>query len=306
MSKFKVSAVLEALGTQFKADFQKGLLTVEPDYQKVAMTITANTENVSLGWLSHFPQMQKWVGKRVIKQMQGHGMVLKNELYESTVSVPRVNIEDDNVGLFRPMMQQAAQAAAELPDTLVFGVMKAGKETLCYDGQNFFDTDHPVYQNVDGTGTTDQISNLTTGTVEDAPTWFVLDTTNQIKPFVFLERMKPEFETKFDPSKSDVVFMEDLYLWGIRARSGAGVGMWQLAHMVEKTKLDGESLAKVLTAMQGIKADGGQLLKIRPNLLVVPPALEMTARTLLNSEIINGSTNIWKGRLELVVIPDLA
>ena len=82
--------------------------------------------------------------------------------------------------------------------------------------------------------------------------------------------------------------------------------MWQLAHMVEKTPLTGESLAKVLTAMQGIKADGGQLLKVRPNLLVVPPALEMEARKLLNSEIIDGSTNIWKGRLELFVAHDLA
>ncbi|MEI2260034.1 Mu-like prophage major head subunit gpT family protein [Stenotrophomonas indicatrix] len=30
-----------------------------------------------------------------------------------------------------------------------FSLLKAGASTLCNDGQNFFDTDHPAYANTD-------------------------------------------------------------------------------------------------------------------------------------------------------------
>lgn len=46
-------------------------------------------------------------------------MTLDNKKYESTVGVPREAIEDDQVGLFRNMMAQAGQSAAELPDELI-------------------------------------------------------------------------------------------------------------------------------------------------------------------------------------------
>jgi len=43
------------------------------------------------------------------------------------------------------------ESAATLADDLVWGLLPKGKTTLCYDGQNFFDSDHPVFANNDGT-----------------------------------------------------------------------------------------------------------------------------------------------------------
>ena len=241
------------------------------------------------------------MGERQIQKMQAQGMSIENKTYESTVSIPRTDIEDDQVGLFRPMVQQAGQSAAELPDDLVFGLLKAGKTTLCYDGQNFFDTDHPVYANVDGTGATTNQKNITTGSDSSAPTFYIFDTTNSIKPLIWQERTKPEIETKFDPSKSEKVFMEDVYLWGVRARGAAGFGFWQLAHRVEQTEFTAENIMAVLAEMQSLKGDGGKLLNIRPNVIVVPPSLEFKARQICEGELINGTTNILKGRLKVVV-----
>ena len=97
------------------------------------------------------------------------------------------------------------------------------------------------------------------------------------------------------------MFNEDIYEWGVRARGAAGFGFWQLAHRVEKTELNAENIMKVIAKMQSLKGDGGKLLNIRPNVILVPPALEFQARQICEGDIINGTTNILKGRLKVIV-----
>ncbi|HDL5810277.1 TPA: Mu-like prophage major head subunit gpT family protein [Mannheimia haemolytica] len=303
---FKKSELLKALDTAFRKEFSAGLKVLEPQWGTVAMKVSSSTATNTYAWLGQFPKMQEWVGDRQIKNMQAQGMTIENKLFESTVAVPRTAIEDDQVGLFTPMVKQAAQSAAELPDDLVFSLLKKGKTTLCYDGQNFFDTDHPVYQNVDGTGTSKTQSNITTGSASGKPAFYVLDDSQAIKPLIWQERTTPEIETKFDPSESDHVFMKDQYLWSVRARGNAGFGFWQLIHRVEDSELNSETLEKVLTAMRTLKGDGDKQLNIRPTTLLVPPSLEFAARKLLEAELIDGTTNTLKGVLKVVVNPFIA
>ena len=295
------SAILTAITAAFRKEFQTGLESVKPDYTAVAMTIPSNTATNTYAWLGKFPQMREWVGSRQIEKMNKQAMSLDNKKFEATVGVARTDIEDDQVGMYRPMMAAMGESAAALPDTLVWGLLKKGKTTVGYDGQYFFDTDHPVYEKSDGTGQNTPHSNLTTGTDNDAPTFYVVDDTKTLKPLIFQNRTEPEFETKFDPSKSDRVFMEDEYLYGSRRRCNAGFGLWQLMHMAEKTALTRETLAAIIVKMQKIKADGGYVLNVKPSLLVVPPELEDKARELLEADKINGTTNTFKGRLKLHV-----
>lgn len=295
------TAVLNAITAQFRKEFHAGLEAVKPSYTTIAMTVSSTTAMNTYGWLGKFPQMREWVGERQIGNMAKQAMSLENKKFEATVGVERTDIEDDQVGMYRPMMQAMGESAATLPDTLVWSLLKKGKTTTCYDGQYFFDTDHPVFEKNDGTGANTPTANITVGTATNAPTWYVIDDSKVLKPLIFQDRTAPEFETKFDPAKSDTVFMEDLYLYGSRRRCNAGFGLWQLAHCVEKTELNADNLAKVIAKMMTIKADGGYTLNVNPSLLVVPPSLEQTARTLLNADVINGTTNTFKGRLKLHV-----
>ena len=80
----------------------------------------------------------------MVKSLSESSYQITNKDYESTVGVPRNAIEDDEFGIYGPMMASMAQVAAEHPDTLVFGLLKNGFTTPCYDGQNFFDDEHPV------------------------------------------------------------------------------------------------------------------------------------------------------------------
>lgn len=68
--------------------------------------------------------------------------------------------------------------------------------------------------------------------------------------------------------------------------------------------LSSTTFAAARAAMAAFKDDKGELVGAQGNLLVVPPALEGTARQILNAELINGGeTNVWRGTAELLVLP---
>ena len=57
-------------------------------------------------------------------------------------------------------------------------------------------------------------------------------------------------------------------------------------------------------AMMGYRSDNGRIPGIKPTVLVVPPALESDALTLLNTEYGTAdATNSWKGTAEPIVTP---
>lgn len=63
---------------------------------------------------------------------------------------------------------------------------------------------------------------------------YLFDTSFALKPFIFQDRMSPELTAKTDP-EDDNVFMKNEYLYGVYARYGMGFGLWQMAHVIEKT-----------------------------------------------------------------------
>lgn len=85
-------------------------------------------------------------------------------------------------------------------------------------------------------------------------------------------------------------------------------------HQVEKTtysnkgneRLSRESYKKARAAIMSIRGDKGKSLKLVPDLLVVSPALEETARLILEADQVNGTTNVLKGTAKLLVEPMLA
>lgn len=282
MATFKKSEVLKAIESQFKKDFVTGLSLIKPQWSEIAMKVSSNTKVNTYGILSEFPKMREWVGKRQRKAMQAVGMSIENKLFESTVGIPRVDIEDDQVGLFRPIIQQAGQSAAELPDDLVFALLKKGKTTLCYDGQKFFDTDHPVYDNVDGTGSNTTQSNITTGSSRESATFYLFDTTNAIRPLIWQERTAPEITPRFDPEKSESVWNEDVYEWGVRARGAAGFGFWQLAHCVEQTELTAENIMaenEIVVEIDGKQHDNWKSYDIDSDFLIAADAFRFSIGT---------------------------
>lgn len=67
-----------------------------------------------------------------------------------------------------------------------------------------------------------------------------------------------------------------------------------------------DSYAEARRNMMSIKDENGESLRIIPDTLVVPPALEDTARKILFADQIDGTTNIYKDTAKLLVVPELA
>ncbi|MGJ8523019.1 hypothetical protein R84981_001712 [Carnimonas sp. R-84981] len=302
------SQQVKALFTGYNSAFQKALADTPTDWEKVATQVPSTSASNTYGWLGQFPRLREWVGDRVLKDLQAHGYTLTNRKFESSVGVPRDAIEDDTVGVYTPIFAEMGRAAKTHPDELVFALLKEGVSSLCYDGQNFFDTDHPVYANADGTGDSTSFSNYDAaastdddGNVKesDNPTWYLLDVSRAIKPLIF--QLRRDYALRAMTAMDDeVVFMRDEYRYGVDARVEAGFGFWQFAY-ASKQPLTPENYGKARTAMQGFKADGGRPLGIRPNLLVVPPSLESPARKILVKDESGG--NEWAGTAELLSTP---
>ncbi|MFQ2020670.1 Mu-like prophage major head subunit gpT family protein [Aeromonas veronii] len=292
-------ALLQALFTGFKKNFEDAKGEAPAQYTKIATVIKSTTKSNTYGWLGKFPSLRKWVGDRVIESMKAHGYQIVNEDFEATVAVDRNDIEDDELGIYAPLFQEMGLAAGIHPDELCFGLLGAGFSTPCYDGQYFFDTDHPVYPKADGTGTPVLSANLVVDAGYQGEPWFLLDTSRALKPVIFQDRKPPQLiaMTKVD---DEAVFTRKEFRYGVDCRDAAGFGFWQLA-FANKRALTPDNLWDSFSKMREFQADGGRKLGVKATLLVVPPSLEKLATQMLERELANSSSNELKGKLELVV-----
>lgn len=298
-------AVLSALDTVVRKSFSDKYNETRAAtfYEQVATIVPSSTASNTYSWLKDFPALREWIGARVVKDMEASAYQIVNRLFEATVGVSRVTIDDDQYGHYGLLSANMGQRAAEHPDELVADVMKSGATNLCYDGQNFFDTDHPIAANHDGTGAVTPVSNYVAGA---NPGWFLLDTRGVLKPFIYQERDKPELATKMDPKTSDDVFSTDAYQFGIRVRGNGGYGFWQQARF-SKATLDAAAFDAGVLAMENITADGGRPLGISPNVLCVSPDLRSTAKKLIGNLLIaGGESNPNHEQVEVKVVPWLA
>lgn len=292
-------ALLASLRTGYSKAFQDALAATPTDWEKLATRVPSSSTSNTYGWLNQYPALREWVGARVVKDMAASAYQVQNKLYEGTVGVARTDIEDDNVGVYTPLFAEMGRAAKAHADQLVFALLAAGESTLCYDGQNFFDTDHPVYPNADGTGTAAQVSNLQAGT---DPAWYLLDASRALKPLIFQERTTPELEA-MTASNDEGVFTTDTYRYGIRYRCNAGFGFWQLAYK-SKAALNAANFNAAMAAMMQVKADGGRPMGVKPTHLVVPPALRAQALSLIEAQLTGGGDSNPNYRaVEVVVSP---
>jgi phage major head subunit gpT-like protein len=135
---------LDEIFKNIKTTFQKAFDAAPALWEKVAMLVPSTGSENDYKWLANFPRMRKWVGDKVVKALEAFKYTIVNDDWEATIEVNRNDIEDDNLGVIKPQAEMAGFSAKQLPDEIVFDLVNNGFTNLCYDGQFFFDTDHPV------------------------------------------------------------------------------------------------------------------------------------------------------------------
>lgn len=234
--------VLKQLYVNADASF-KGAYEKTPVWKDmVASTISSSTKTNLYAWAKQIPTLRKFVGERQINNLEGRGYELTNEKYELTIGVSRDDLEDDNLGIYKPQFETMGMQAAKWPDYLLADLLMSGTSHIVFDGQGLFSASHPVDMSDASKGT---YSNLLTS--------------------------KPLTPTNY---------------------------------------------AEARATMRAYKGEDGRAMGVTPSVLVVPPQLEHTALTLMNSEIIaatNGvsaatgsSTNVLRNSAQVLVMNELA
>ena len=291
---------LLTLGVGFNTAFTQGLGQGESLYPRIASRVPSTTGEQEYGWLGKVPNLREWIGDRQVQNISTSSYRIRNKDWELTLGVDRNDIEDDNIGIYAPLFQEMGSSVAAAYDQSVWALLKAGFTTPCYDGQYFFDTDHPVTA-ADGV-TTLSVANTDGGT--GAP-WFLVDDKRTLKPIILQVRKDWQFVPK-DKLDDDNVFHSKKFIYGVDGRYNVGYGFWQYT-WGSKQPLTAATYATARAALMGMTGDNGRPLGIMPRTLIVPPALEDAARQILQNERNElGATNTWRGTADLVVVPWLA
>jgi phage major head subunit gpT-like protein len=293
------AAQIQALKTTLVARFNQGLVSQSDDYKKVAGTLSSSSASNTYAWLSQFPMWRQWVGSRLHKAVSERAYDVPNLKFENTIDIPREAIEDDAFGHYGDIAQSYGESISDLYNTLIFGALNNGFASLCYDGQYFFDFDHPVYANEDGTGAVTNANNLLSGTGES---WFLLCTKKSAKPLYLQHRSMPEFYSVTGMENPDT-FNLDKFSFGGRYRGAAAYGFWQCA-FGSKTALDVNNFNIAYNTMMARKGDGNRIIGIIPDMLVVGPNNRAAADQLINAQFLaSGASNTNYKKVEVLVSP---
>jgi len=290
-----LAAMFDGFNTRFNQAFEGA----QSAYERVSTVMPSTGRNENYGWLAQIPGFREWIGPRVLNSLTGGSYTIKNVPFESTISVSRDDIEDDQYGIFGPLFSEMGRRSKQHPDELIFSLIKNGFVEKGYDGQFFFDTQHPVGNGV--SIPTAPVANTDGG---DGPSWFLLDTSRAIRPFIFQLRRPYNLVAKSD-DRDENVFMLREFVYGVDARCNAGFGLWQLAWGSQQA-LDASSYETARKAMMSFTDDHGKLLGVVPDTLVCGPSNEKAALSLLNAATLaNGASNVYANTAKLIVTPYL-
>jgi phage major head subunit gpT-like protein len=292
-------ANLDAVRTGFHSAFKKGLGQTSSLYTNIATTVPASTKKQDYGWLGKMPNVREWIGPRAVQSLAEHSYSITEKKWELTIGVDRDDIETDNIGVYSPLFEEMGMSIGAHWDTLCWGLLKDGFATDCYDGQSYFDTDHPV---LDANGETVSIANTDGG---NGTPWFLIDDSRVLKPIILQKRKDFNFVAK-DKETDDNVFDQNEFIYGSDARANAGFGFWQFA-WGSKQALDMDHYKAGRVGLAEMKGDYGRPLGLSGKTLVVPPSLEEQGLEIVNAERnAAGATNVYKGTAKLLVVPWLA
>ena len=292
---FTQAQIIEILTVGSNAAYVEGLNTVTPQWDKIATKVPSSGSSELYGWLKDLPGSEECGSDRMLKELGSHGYAIPNNTFEASIKIKREDLEDDKIGKYSVLARAWGRQSQLFPDKESYGLLAAGFSTLCYDGQNYFDTDHPLettpastFSNVVGDPATD------TG----AP-WFLLDNTQILMPIIFQER-RP-FALDFIGATSEYAWFNNFVAQGVDGRHGYGFSFPQIA-IGSKAALDEANFEAGKQLLAGMKKTDGTPLGTMATTLVVGPSNEAAARKIVSREYLdNGESNIYYNNVESVV-----
>lgn len=134
----------QALFTTFNALYQGAYSAVPKFFEDYCTTMPSNTTFQLYHWIAQLPGMKEWIGERQLNNAVLRNYSLKNKDYEDSVRLDKFLVEDDQYGAFGPTVQAFGDSVGRWEDEQMGDIVENAITALCYDGQPFFSTSHPV------------------------------------------------------------------------------------------------------------------------------------------------------------------
>jgi len=135
-------ASIAGLYKSFNTIFNEAMAAAQPQYQRIAMEVPSSTAINVYPWLGAWPKMREWLGDRQVHKLEAFDWQIVNKTWEGTIEIPVESVEDDQYGIWRPVVAGQGTLVRLHPDDLVFGLLNDGFTLKGYDGKTFFATDH--------------------------------------------------------------------------------------------------------------------------------------------------------------------
>lgn len=102
----------------------------------VALLLPTTGAGTVHGWLEQIKSIHEWVGDRLVRNLTVNKLSVSNRDFENTIAVSRNDIEDDQYGMFTPLIGMMGEDAESLWQMLAVEAL-LGNGTWA-DGNSFF------------------------------------------------------------------------------------------------------------------------------------------------------------------------
>ena len=274
---------LDSVNTGVQLAYNTQFSTAPSIWQSFCADMTSAGSAEIYPRLNMLKGMREWIGDRQVQSLSTATFEIQNRTFEETIGVNRENLEDDKYGFLSGIAGQLGLNAKRLPDLLVAKLIKAGHTTLCYDGQNFFDTAHPGF---DANGNASTFVNYDTD--GSGALWYLIST-SEITRGVIVQRRRPfQVIPKFSMTDPQVFWNKE-FEWGVDGRMNVGFGLPHFVYM-STSAMTLANIQAARTAMASLRRADGAPMGIIPNMLMTGTALYPTARAFAENEFVPGVT----------------
>lgn len=141
----KTSDLLLEIKTDMSMAFENAISRNVPDWHtQIASIVGSSGRTTKYPMMGMLTGLREWKGERVFEQFSSYAYALENKTFEKSVGINIDDIDDLQVDHYPAIAAAIAEQVRNWPKKLVFAALINGSTRLCWDGQFFFDTDHPV------------------------------------------------------------------------------------------------------------------------------------------------------------------
>jgi len=151
INRSNLTELFELIELRYTAAFAQVERTV---LDSLAMLLPSTTAVNRHAWLNQIPQVREWLGDRLVQNIESNVGTVTNKKFESTIEMPREDIEDDQWGIYLPLADMMGANVAAHPDESLVDHLVAN-ENWIGDTTSFFNDSRTYGSNtIDNTSTT--------------------------------------------------------------------------------------------------------------------------------------------------------